>query len=103
MPRDDYFAIVYRILRYLYERFQTGKAPDMDKFNAEAFDVDPGYWANILESLYDDGYVKNLTLVPRMGGAPGIRADNLKITSLGIEYLKDDVNMENARELLKRD
>lgn len=41
--------------------------------------------------------------MPRMGGAPGIRADNLKITSLGIEYLKDDVNMENARELLKRD
>lgn len=102
MPRDDYFVIVYRILKYLYERFQEGEAPNLDKFNAEAFDVAPGYWANILESLSDDGCVKNLTIIQRVGGAPGIRVDNLKITSYGISYLKDDPNMQAAKELLRK-
>ena len=102
MPRDDYFVIVYRILKYLYGRFQEGEAPNPDKFNAEAFDVAPGYWANILESMNDDGYVKNLVLIPRVGGAPGIRTDNLKITSFGIRYLEYDEDMQKAKELLKK-
>lgn len=54
-----------------------------------------------MESLSNEGYVTGVTIVPRMGAAPGIKLVNLKITQRGIEYLEDNSKMAKAKELLK--
>lgn len=101
MAKDDYFVIVYRILTYLYECFMTGEAPETDCFGPDALHINNGYWTNVMESIFNEGYIAGITVVPRISGAPGIKLLDLKITQKGIEYLEDNSKMAKARELLK--
>lgn len=101
MAKTDYFVIAYRILVYLYECFQSGEQPDTDMFGPDALGINNGYWTNTMESLFNEGYITGIVTVPRIGGAPGIKLGNLKITQKGIEYLQDNSKMAKAREFLK--
>ncbi len=101
MAKNDYFVIVYKILTYLYECFQSGENPDMDLFGPDALRINNGYWTNVMESLSNEGYVIGISTVPRLGGAPGIKLLDPKITQKGIEYLQDNSKMAKARDFLK--
>lgn len=101
MAKDDYFVIVYRILSYLYDCFRGGDGADIDFFGPDALKINNGYWTNVMESLSNEGYVTGVTIVPRMGTAPGIKLMNLKITQRGIEYLEDNSKMAKAKDFLK--
>ena len=101
MAKDDYFVLVYRILTYLYECFQTGEKAELDRFGADALKVSNGYWTNILESIAEDGLVKGVVVIPRLGGSPDIRVANIKITSAGIEYLQENSMMQKTKRFLK--
>lgn len=54
-----------------------------------------------MESLFNEGYITGGIMIPRLGGAPGIKLRNLKITQKGIEYLQDNSKMSKARDFLK--
>ncbi len=101
MAKNDYFVIVYQILTYLYECFMGGEKPDIDMFGPDALGINNGYWANVMESICNEGYVTGITTVPRLGGAPGIKLINLKITQKGIEYLQENSKMRKAADFLK--
>ena len=101
MARNDYFVIAYRILSYLYECFQIGERADTELFGPAALEINNGYWTNIMESLFNEGYIIGVIMIPRLGGAPGIKLSNLKITQKGIEYLQDNSKMSKARDFLK--
>lgn len=102
MAKNDYFVIAYRILTYLYECFQAGERPDIVMFNADALGINSGYWTNVMESLFEDGYIKGISMIPRLGGgAPGVKILDLKITSAGIEYLQENSTMHKAKSFLK--
>ena len=101
MAKNDYFVIVYRILTYLYACFMSGEQPDLDMFGPDALGINNGYWANVMESIADEGYVKGVALAARFGAAPGIRLTNLKITQKGIEYLQENFKMQKAADFLK--
>lgn len=101
MAKNDYFVVVYRILTYLYECFKAGERPDPELFGPDALGINNGYWTNVMESIYNEGYIIGITMVPCLGGAPGIKILNLKITQRGIEYLQENSTMSKAREFLK--
>ncbi len=101
MAKNDYFVIAYRILSYLYECFKAGETPDVSMFGPDALNISNGYWANVMESLYEDGYIKGIAMIPRIGGAPGVKLIDPKITSKGIEYLQDNSTMQKAKNFLK--
>lgn len=101
MAKDDYFVITYRILVYLYECFKRGDTPDLDLFGPEALRINNGYWGNVMESLFSEGYIKGITVLPRMGGGFGIKILDLRITQKGIEFLEDNSKMAKAKDFLK--
>ena len=101
IAKNDYFVVVYRILAYLYACFRAGESPDMDMFGPDALRINNGYWANVMESISNEGYVTGVSLAHRVGSAPGIKLANLKITQRGIEYLQENSAMRKAADFLK--
>ena len=101
MAKNDYFAIAYKILAYLYDCFQSGEEPDTDFFNADALDINAKYWLNVIESLYDEGYIKGVSFVSGTKGNIGIKIINIKITQAGIIFLQENSMIAKAKEALK--
>lgn len=101
MAKDDYFVIVYRILNYLYECFKAGERPDMEMFGPVALRINNGYWVNVMESLYNEGYITGVSVIKSIGGSSGIKLLDLKITQKGIEYLQDNSKMTKAKDFLR--
>lgn len=101
MAKNDYFAIAYKILAYLYECFQSGEEPDTAFYNADALDINAGYWLNVIESLYDEGYIKGVSFVSGTKRNIGIKIINIKITQSGIIFLQENTMMAKAKEALK--
>lgn len=101
MAKNDYFVIVYRILTYLHQCFTAGEKPDTEMFGPDALGINNGYWANVIESIHNEGYITGVTIVSRLGAAPGIKLVNLKITQKGIEYLQENSTMRKAADFLR--
>lgn len=55
MSRDDYFVIVYQVLKYLYDCLKKGERPDKDLLNEDEYSIPKQYWEYILISLLNDG------------------------------------------------
>ncbi len=101
MAKNDYFVIVYRILSYLYECFKMGERPDTDMFGPDALGINNGYWVNVMESLFNEGYIIGLTFRTPIGGVKGVKLFDLRITQKGIEFLQENSLMSKARDFLK--
>ena len=101
MPKNDYFEIAYKILSYLYDSFQAGTSADITFYGADALGINKGYWVNIMESLYDEGYIKGIELIRGAGGRVGIANIDLKITKDGIIFLQENSLIGKARRTLK--
>lgn len=101
MAKDDYFVLVYRILTYLYACFKTGERPDTELFGPDALGIGNGYWTNIMESLWSEGYLAGVSFLPMAGGIQGVKLLNLKITQKGIEYLQENSMMGKVKAFLK--
>ena len=101
MAKNDYFAIAYKILAYLYECFQSGEEPDTAFYNAYALGINTGYWLNVMESLYDEGYIKGISIVSGTKGNIGIKITKIKITQSGIAFLQENTMIAKAKEALK--
>lgn len=72
VAKNDYFVVVYRILTYLYQCFMAGEKPDAELFGPEALGINNGYWANVMESIYNEGYITGIAMASRLGAAPGL-------------------------------
>ena len=104
MAKDDYFVLVYRILAYLYYCVKEGVKPDMTylTYNTEHFPICESYWEYIIENMFEDGLIKGVAIAKGLNKGIGrIKIINLMITPKGIEYLRDNSNMEKAKEFLK--
>ena len=99
--KDDYFVIAYRILSTLYEFFKSGERADCALFGAEALGINKGYWRNVIESLYDEGYIKGIEIIEGSQKAIGIKVIDIKITQKGILFLQENSAMAKAKEVLK--
>lgn len=95
MAKDDYFVLVYRLLRYLYGCLKAGERSDISAITSEALNINNGYWMYILESMCDEGYIKGIYF-STSGKFKVAKIYDLKITEKGIDFLQNSKQMENA-------
>ena len=103
MVKDDYFAIAYQILSYLYQCLKKGidVNPDMLSIEGPLMDINKKYWTYIMENLKNEGYIKGI-LIQHIGNGTYIsRLQGCQITPKGIEYLKENSLMKKASDLAK--
>lgn len=102
MAKDDYFVIVYRILKYLYNCLKSGETPDKELLSPEYFGIGLDYWAYIIRNLYNDRYVEGVTIT-KMYGIPDHPQmhDHFRITPKGIEYIEENKIFNKVKELMK--
>ena len=103
MGKDDYFVIVYKLLKYLYECLKKGVQPSMDVVDADYFSIGSSYWNYIVVNLCDDGYI---TGVPTFHIAmnPDKQAKvsvSIKITPKGIQYLEENTVFQKIKNAAK--
>lgn len=103
MARDDYFVLVYRLLRYLYACLKAGEPAAAECFSPQALGIVPGYWFYVMKSVSSGGYVSGLTFPNTAGAAPIIQLGDVQITPHGIAFLEDNEKMKQAAEFLQGD
>lgn len=47
MARDDYFVIVYQVLKYLYDCLKKGEKPDRRFLTNDEYSIPENYWQYI--------------------------------------------------------
>ena len=99
--KNDYFDVAYRILEYLYSCFREGVKPDTDLFDCDALKINRGYWFNMVQSLYDEGYIKGVEVISGSMGITGVKMTNIRITQSGIIFLQENSFIAKAKETLK--
>lgn len=101
MAKDDYFVIVYEVLKYLYTRLKQGKRPDVGQLTATFYLIPESYWGYIIASLVDEGYITGISLVQTVEGRQIDDMSGVAITPKGIQYLFDNRLFEKAKKTLK--
>ena len=101
MAKNDYFVIVYRILIYLYACMKDGVTPDENVISYETLNINQRYWCDILESIYEEGYIKGIVISKMLNNVASVRIDQIKITQKGIGFLEENSLMHKAKEFLK--
>ena len=103
MAKDDYFVIVYRLLKYLYECLKNGQPVRSEVLRADYFGIDDTYWDYILRNLFLDGYVEGAVLVRAlMRDDDGVKIlPNFNITRKGKAYLNENPIFQKVRDAVK--
>ena len=105
MAKNDYFVVIYRILIYLYGCMKAGVKPSLEylHYDTDQFPVNEAYWNTILTDLVEQGYIRNVPLVPVIGNTHKLArlTEDVMITPAGIEFLNDNSTIEKAKQFLK--
>lgn len=101
MAKNDYFVVAYRILTYLYECFKAGAQPDSDVYGPDALKINNGYWVNVMESLFNEGYISGVFFSEPIGGIKSAKIIDIKITEKGITFLHENSLIARAKRALK--
>lgn len=106
MAKDDFHVVVWQILSYLYTQLKKGADIEAECISADSpyYTIDEKYWAFIMESMSDKGYIKGIRIkhINYGNGNYGIRINELekcKITMDGVEYLVTDRLMEKVKAM----
>ena len=101
MAQNDYFVIVYRILKYLYDCLKKSEKPEVEYLAASIYNIPENYWAYILLSLINEEYVKGIVVNHTKDGVIFGGLQEAVITPKGIEYLFENSLIEKAKRTLK--
>lgn len=102
MAKDDFFKIVYCILKELYACKKQGCRVNLHDISPERFGINEGYLLDILVELLEEGYVKGFSIRKTKGtGICVLGLTDITITMKGIEYLQDNAKMKKVYETLK--
>jgi hypothetical protein len=101
MAVDDYYVIVYRVLKYLYACLKSGISPEVSKLNPEYLGINESYWSYIVKHLLDDGLIEDIVYTEILDGAVITGIENAKITPKGITYLSENTMIKKVIETLK--
>lgn len=101
MAKDDYFVVVYQLLKYLYEHLKAGTKPDAGQLSAEYLNIPVNYWVYILKSLSDHGYITELHIIRTKDGVVFSNLSDSMITPGGIQFLFENSLIEKTKRTLK--
>jgi hypothetical protein len=96
MPSDDFAAVAYRILRYLDACQKAGASPDEAQLAVEVSQVNHAYYASVMRSLVDKGFVSGVRVDDYINGTTAVLLDVPRITIDGAEYLAENSRMRKA-------
>ncbi len=102
MAKDDYYAIVAKILVYLYKKY---KCIDIDdnyvRPRSEAFPIEEKQLFETIEMMRDQEFITG-TIIKEWGGTIiRVNYHSLKITPQGIDYLQDNTKIRKVCDGLK--
>ena len=101
MAQNDYFVIVYQILKYLYECLKKGEKPETCCLTASAYNIPENYWQYIILSLITEEYVKGIAVNHTKDGVLLGDLPDAIITPQGISCLFENSLLEKAKKTLK--
>ena len=101
MAQNDYFVIVYRVLKYLYDCLKKGEKPEAEYLVASTYNIPENYWIYILLSLINEEYIKGIRVNHTKDGVFFGDLQEAIITPKGIEYLFENSLIEKAKKTLK--
>ncbi len=94
IAKDDYDVIVFKVLLYYYAVLKRKILFEKITFDKVIGinDISEEYFIEVLLMMQEDGYIKNLVVKKAWGGDYILLSDfdEIKITSKGIEYLKEN-------------
>ena len=102
MAKNDIEIIIYKILRYLYGKMQSGERPEFTDmcWNSKLMDIPERYWKQVIVELVDKMYVKGIRYRYTKDGILIDMFDNVGITLEGREFLVNNSGMAKAKEYL---
>lgn len=100
MARDDYYVVVYRLLKCLYDYLKHGKHISNGKLQELSGDLAYDYWIYILINMYEEGFITGVEPINTFAGKD-IKIINLQITPKGIDYLQNNSTMRKTFEWIK--
>ncbi len=101
MEKDDYFRVVFCILKAAYEYKKAHMRFDEGEISPAVLGINEGYRDEILEEMLASGYVKGFKVKQYISGKVVTGLDSLDITEKGIEYLNENNNMKRLYSILK--
>lgn len=104
MAKNDYFIIVYKILKYLYKCLKSSESISVSYLSCETkdFPVTQEYWEYIIEHMIDDDLIDGPNVCRSDTGFTMIKCfQNIRITPIGIEYLQENNMMKKAADAIK--
>ena len=92
MARDDYYVIVAKILRYLYECLKKGIKPNINSTFLKELGINRNYNDYVVENLLEYGYIHGSISEITLGDTEVMKKVfyNFQITPDGIAYLKEN-------------
>lgn len=101
MAKDDFFVIVYQVLKYLYERLKNGERPETGYLRSSMYSIPESYWQYIFSCLINEEYIAGVTATPVKGGIAFGDLQDAIITLKGVEYLQENSMMKKVCAALK--
>ncbi len=101
MARDDYFVIVYQVLKYLYDCLKKGEKPDRGRLSEKEYSIPSNYWQYIIIGLLKDGYIAGINPQQTKDGILWGDLTDTIITPKGIEYLFENSMLQKVKRTLK--
>ena len=98
MAKDDYFVIVYQVLKYLYECLKKGERPEKEFLTENQYSIPKNYWEYILISLLNDGYLSGINPQSTKSGVAWGNIEDILITPKGIEYLFENSMIQKVKK-----
>lgn len=104
MAKDDYEIIVYKILVYYYACMKRKALYDKDIFRKTICkDVESDeYLTDVLITMQEDGLIRGIETTGAWGNVRILISDlsDVRITSAGISFLKDNSKMQKVKNIL---
>lgn len=103
MAKDDYFVLVYKLLRYLYRCLKENFPASWEVVApyTKDFPIEKEYFTYLLSHLLADGYLEGIAEVKKIGSPVRFKeTSGLAITPKGIAYLEENSTMKRVGEFL---
>lgn len=101
MARDDYYVVVYCLLKCLYDYLKHGQHISNDKLKELSSNLNYDSWIYILANMYEEGFITGVELINTFSGKD-VKIIDLQITPKGIDYLQNNSTMHKTLEWIKK-
>lgn len=102
MSQDDMHVVMCKIIAYLYSCMKNGTDPDLKQIRHDgALGINYRYWAHIMRTLDDRGYITGITVYDALeSDGVIVNLNNPMATLEGVEYMKENSAMRKAAKYL---